>query len=82
MDLAGEDQRVERNAEGRRGAGPVADDGPGVVAHVEAEVEGVVGGRGRATVASRHGDSGAVFRRLVPAQQRDGAGLGHAARPY
>ena len=82
VDLAGEDQVVERHAEGRRGPGPVLHDGRRVVAHVQAEVERVVGGRRPAAVPRRHGHVGPECGRLVPAQQRDGRGFGHAPRPY
>ena len=80
VDLAGEDQRVEADAERARRPGPGwPTTASGSVTHVQAEVERVVGGRRHAAVPGRHGHRGPEARRLVPAHEGDRRELGHGS---
>ena len=54
----------------------------GVVAHVQAEIEGVVRWRRDAAVSCRHGHVDSESRSFDPAHQWRERGIGHASRPY
>jgi hypothetical protein len=70
--LTSEDDVFERDAERSGRPGPVRDHGLGIVTHVQAEVEGVVGSLRRAAVPRRHGDVDPESRCVGPAQHRNG----------
>ena len=80
--LAGEDHVLESGAEGGCGAGPVLEHVLGPVAHVQGQVQRVVG-RGRdAAGPGGHRDVRAERRRRPEAHQGQGRRGGHGHRPY
>ena len=77
--LAGVDHGPEVDAERRGGPGPVGLDAIGVVAHVQAEVQGVVRRGGDAAGPRRDGHPRSVRSCALPRQQARGLGHGTEA---